>query len=51
MAKKKRKTVKRSRRTFTQEFKLQAVQMLLDGYHPSGIPDRIGAEPTRLVMH
>ena len=31
MAKKKSKSVKRARRTFTREFKQQAVQMMVDG--------------------
>ena len=32
MAKGKGKSVKRTRRTFTREFKQQAVQMILNGY-------------------
>jgi hypothetical protein len=31
----KKKTVKQTRQTFTCEFKQQAVQMMLDGYHVS----------------
>lgn len=49
MAKKQRKPVKRTRRTFTQEFKQQAVQMLLDGYSASSVSDNLGIGNTNLV--
>jgi transposase len=49
MAKKQRKTVKRARRTFTQEFKQQAVQMLLDGYSASSVSENLGVGNTNLV--
>lgn len=49
MAKKQRKTVKRSRRTFTREFKQQAVQMLLDGYSASSVSENLGIGNTNLV--
>jgi hypothetical protein len=41
MAKKQRKTVSSPRRRFTQEFKQQSVQMLLDGY--CHLPPHLGA--------
>ena len=49
MAKKHRKTAKRTRRTFTREFKQQAVQMLLDGYSASSVSDNLGIGNTNLV--
>ena len=49
MAKKQRKTAKRTRRTFTQEFKQQAVQMLLDGYSASSVSENLGIGNTNLV--
>ena len=49
MANKQRKTVKRTRRTFTEEFKQQAVQMLLDGYSASSVSENLGIGNTNLV--
>lgn len=49
MAEKQRKTVKRTRRTFTEEFKHQAVQMLLDGYSASSVSENLGIGNTNLV--
>ena len=49
MAKKQRKTAKRTRRTFTREFKQQAVQMLLDGYSASSVSDNLGFGNTNMV--
>ena len=49
MAKKQRKTVKRIRRTFTRDFKQQAVQMLLDGYSASSVSENLGIGNTNLV--
>lgn len=49
MARKQRKTVKRTRRTFTREFKQQAVQMLLDGYSASSVSENLGIGNTNLV--
>ena len=49
MAKTQRKTVKRVRRTFTQDFKQQAVQMLLDGYSASSVSENLGIGNTNLV--
>jgi len=49
MAKKQRKKVKRTRRTFTREFKQQAVQMLVDGYSASSVAENLGLGNTNLV--
>ena len=49
MAKKQRKTVKRIRRTFTRDFKQQAVRMLLDGYSASSVSENLGIGNTNLV--
>ncbi len=49
MAKKQRKTVKRTRRSFTQEFKQQAVQMLVDGYSARSVSENLGIGNTNLV--
>jgi transposase len=49
MAKKQRKTVKPTRRTFTPEFKQQAVQMLLDGYTASSVSENLGIGNKNLV--
>jgi transposase len=42
MSRKKQQPVKAVRRTFTKEFKDEAVQMLLDGHSASSISDRLG---------
>lgn len=42
MPRKQQKPAKRARRTFTKEFKEEAVQMLLDGHAASSIADRLG---------
>jgi hypothetical protein len=34
--------VKTSRRRFTEEFKQEAVQMLLDGHSPTSVAERLG---------
>lgn len=49
MAKKQRKRVKRTRRTFTRDFKQQAVQMLLDGYSASSVSENLGIGNTNLL--
>lgn len=49
MAKKQSKTVSSPRRRFTQEFKQQAVQMLLDGYSASSVSENLGIGNTNLV--
>ena len=42
MAKKKAQPAKRPRRSFDRDFKLQAVQMMLDGYSASSVADNLG---------
>jgi transposase-like protein len=37
------------RRVFSQEFKQEAVQMLLDGHTPSSIVERLGISGTNLL--
>ena len=41
MARKRSKRVKKTRRIFTQEFKEEAVQMLLDGHSTSSVSNRL----------
>lgn len=49
MAKKKASPAQRSRRKFDREFKLQAVQMMLDGYSASSVADNLGLGNTNLL--
>ncbi len=42
MAKRKTKPKKRERRTFTDEYKQEAVQMLLDGHSASSVSKNLG---------
>ena len=49
MASRKKKTVQHTRRTFTREFKQQAVQMMLDGYSASSVADNLGIGNTNLL--
>jgi len=49
MAKSQRKTAKRSRRTFTLDFKQQAVQMMVDGYTASSVSENLGIGNTNLL--
>jgi transposase len=42
MARKKSRTNGKSRRVFTQEFRQDAVQMLLDGHSTSSVSERLG---------
>ena len=42
MARKKATTTTPARRTFTQEFREEAVQMLLDGHSASSVSERLG---------
>ena len=42
MPRKKAKSKSTTRRTFTQEFKQEAVQMLLDGHSTSSVAERLG---------
>ena len=50
MAKKKRSTSqKQVRRQYTQEFKEEAVQMLLDGHSAASVAERLGLSGTNLL--
>jgi len=49
MAKKQRKTAKQTRRSFTREFKQQAVQMLVDGYSARSVSENLGIGNTNSV--
>lgn len=49
MAKSQRKTAKRARRTFTLDFKQQAVQMMVDGYTASSVSENLGIGNTNLL--
>ena len=49
MPRKKRKVTKSSRRSFTPEFREEAVQMLLDGHTASSIVDRLGLSGPNLL--
>ncbi|QDS99092.1 Transposase [Adhaeretor mobilis] len=49
MAKRKSKSTKRSRRTFTKEFKQEVVQMLLDGHTASSVSKNLGTDNTNLL--
>ena len=42
MPRKKAKAKRETRRTFTQEFRQEAVQMVLDGHSPSSVAKRLG---------
>ena len=46
MSKKKSSSEKRTRRRFTQEFKDEAVRMLLDGHSASSVCERLGLSST-----
>lgn len=49
MAKRKSKSTKRARRTFTKEFKREAVQMLLDGHSANSVSKNLGIDNTNLL--
>lgn len=49
MAKSKYKSAKQARRTFTREFKQQAVQMMVDGYSARSVSDNLGIGNTNLL--
>jgi len=49
MAKRNGKPVKKARRTFTKEFKQEAVQMLLDGHTTSSVSKNLGIDNTNLL--
>ena len=42
MPRKKAKAKQETRRTFTSEFRQEAVQMVLDGHSPSSVAERLG---------
>ena len=48
MPRKKAKTKRAVRRTFTQEFKQEAVQMVLDGHSPGEVAKRLGIQTNLL---
>ena len=48
MPRKKAKSKSKTRRTFTQEFKQEAVQMLLDGHSTSSVAERLGVRTNLL---
>ena len=50
MAKRKSKSAKQSRRTFSKEFKQEAVQMLLDGHSASSVSKNLGIGNTNLLF-
>jgi transposase len=49
MAKSKSKPLKEARRNFDREFKLQAVQMMLDGFSAKSVSDNLGIGNTNLL--
>lgn len=49
MANRNGKRVKQARRSFSREFKAQAVQMMLDGYSASSVSDNLGIGNTNLL--
>lgn len=49
MPRKQQKPAKSGRRTFTQEFREEAVQMLLDGHSAKSIVDRLGLSGTNIL--
>lgn len=48
-AKRQMVTVQKSRRTYTREFKEEAVQMLLDGHTAGSVSERLGLSGTNLL--
>ena len=49
MAKKTTDVKRRKRRRYSQEFKQEAVQMLLDGHSPSSVAENLGLPNTNLL--
>jgi transposase-like protein len=49
MAKENRKSKRGQRRSYSEEFKQEAVQMLLDGYTASSVAERLGLAGTNLL--
>jgi transposase len=50
MAKTKLTTVKKTRRVFKEEFRQEAVQMLLDGHSAQSVADRLGLSSANLLF-
>jgi transposase len=46
-----RKSQPKSRRSFSDEFKQEAVQMLLDGHSASSVAERLGLSSPNLLYH
>jgi transposase len=46
-----RKSKSKSRRSFSDEFKQEAVQMLLDGHSASSVAERLGLSSPNLLYH
>jgi transposase len=49
MRKKRTPESKKSRRSFSEEFKREAVQMVLDGHSPGSVSDRLGLGSANLL--
>ena len=49
MSKIHRSKMRRSRRSFTEEFKSEAVQMMLDGHKASSVSERLGVGSVQLL--
>lgn len=49
MSRKRMESVSNRRRTFTDEFKEEAVQMLLDGHSAQSVAERLGLSTTNLL--
>ena len=51
MSRKNRMPARSERRVYTEDFKRQAVQMLLDGHSAQSIAERLGITGTNLLYH
>lgn len=49
MAKENQKSKRRQRRSYSEEFKQEAVQMLLDGYSAGSVAERLGLTGTNIL--
>jgi transposase len=49
MAKENRKSKRRQRRSYSEEFKQEAVQLLLDGYSAGSVAERLGLTSTNIL--
>ena len=49
MARSKAKSQLRERRSFSEEFKQEAVQMLLDGHSATSVADRLGLSSSKIT--